>query len=581
VTPWDINTEAKVQKVIKDAIEWGITDLLVEVRYRADTFYKPNKNFNDFYNPETTSYLLKDNPNLDVLQCFIENTKGKGINIHAWVTVNVVTTGNINLLQKNHIYYTNPEWLTVNSSGQTIKPSQFEGAYLDHGVEEVKNYLINIFSDIVQNYDLYGLHIDYIRYPSSEFGHNPISIQRYYENMNERNRITFEEWKEYQTYELVKRIGLKIKEIKPSIYFSAAVIPSIDVARSRYSQNWYKWLDDGIIDYIYIMAYQTSNTEYLRIISNIPYHYRKNIIVGIRAWSEKGNYALKSIREKISMTPDHYVGFSFFSYGGVVSRNYQVALKEYKPRKVEGFVFSFENYPLPGAKITHRHDSNLYTFSDNNGYFYININNIKNNDFICSFMNFSQTKTYENNKQLFFNLPIFTTDTFQFSGIETDEGFFLWWDKAQASLYRKTLPGENDYILLGNFDTSINFFYDTNQEQAPVYEYKLLHGNNLQSFVYKTHPNAVINFVKIDVVYENQKILLKLSNDTKDKCKWVLMDLSSNILLKGDLNPSNEDLEIPDYLLKSRFLIFKYKLYDKETTILVDFLSIKEKYYEN
>ena len=512
VTPWDINTEDKVLQVIKDALEWDITDLLVEVRYRADTFYTPNKRYSDFPNPESVSYLLRENPDLDVLQCFIDHTRNSGINIHAWVTVNVITTGSTNNLPNNHLYFTNPEWLTTTSDGQAIRPNQFEGAYLDPGVEAVQTYLVNVFSDLVQNYDIYGLHLDYIRYPSIDFGYNPISVERYEYYKNDLNINSFSEWKELQIYELARKIGNNIRQIKPHINFSAAVFPDIEVAISRYSQNWYKWLDDKIIDQIYLMAYQSNNSDFFRIISAIPYDYRKNIVVGLRAWSDNGTYTIRGLRDKIALTPDHFLGLSFFSYGGIITRNYQNAIIEYNPI---------------GTPVL-------------------------------------------------FDLPISTPESFKFSGIDTDKGFFLWWDKTETSLYRKVLPSEEDYVLLGSFDTAVNFYYDLNLEPSPVYEYKLLHGNSLQSFVYKIYPNPTLHPIIADVIYDLEKIYLKITTNEDKNVFWTLEDLSSIIHSQGELKGLEDQIEISDTLLKNRFLLFKYLQNEKETTILIDLLDIKE-----
>ena len=324
VTPWDITSEEKVLQVIEDAKDWGITDLLVEVRYRGDTFYVPNRIYNDFPNFEPVSYLLSENPYFDALQTFIDNLKGSNIRLHAWVTVNVITTRRIETIQEDHLYFTRPEWLTHNANGNRIRFEQFEGAFLDPGVPEVKEYLVNIFSDIVQNYDIDGLHLDYIRYPATAYGHNPISVERFH---NQSSIDSFSRWKEIQIMDLIEMIGKSVKEMKPNLIYSAAVFSNLNVAINNYSQNWLEWLDIELVDYVYIMAYQTRNRDFEQIVTNIPMRYRNKVVVGLRAWSDDGTYSSQSLRDKVVLTPEGYAGICFFSYGGIIQRSYQSVIR--------------------------------------------------------------------------------------------------------------------------------------------------------------------------------------------------------------------------------------------------------------
>ncbi|MCL2063247.1 MAG: family 10 glycosylhydrolase [Candidatus Cloacimonetes bacterium] len=329
VTPWDMNDKDRVLNVIDYAIEWGITDLLVEVRYRGDALYVPNRLYRDFPNNEPISYLLNSNPNFDALETFIHYSRGSNIRIHAWVTVNVITTRRFDTIQPNHLYLTHPQWLTYHSSGRRIRHDQFEGAFIDPGIPEVKQYIVNIFSDIVQNYEIDGLHLDYIRYPHPDYGHNRVSVDRYNSLRNILSLNSFQRWKELQIKEQVQMIGESIKNINPNIIYTAAVFANISDARNSYAQNWHDWLEEGLLDYAYIMAYQTRNSGFEQIVTNIPERFRNQIVVGIRAWSEDGTYMVQGIIDKINLTPSSYAGISFFSFGGIIEGVYQSAVTSY------------------------------------------------------------------------------------------------------------------------------------------------------------------------------------------------------------------------------------------------------------
>ena len=43
VTPWNLTSEAQIDEVVMDAVQNNQTEILAEVRYRADALYIPNK----------------------------------------------------------------------------------------------------------------------------------------------------------------------------------------------------------------------------------------------------------------------------------------------------------------------------------------------------------------------------------------------------------------------------------------------------------------------------------------------------------------------------------------------------------
>lgn len=330
VTPWDMTSSEMIDRVVENAYSWGITDLLVEVRYRGDALYIPNKRVKTYRNNEPISYLI-EGKQIDPLEEFIAKAKKKNIKVHAWVTVLVITPRDLSNVCSSHLYYQNPDWLTYNNLDERITHLKFEGAYLDPGLYEVRNYLVNVFSDIVSNYNIDGLHLDYIRYPNSNYGYNPISIKRYDDLLRIIKDIDFVEWKEKQITSLISQINQSVKRIKPNLILSAAVMPDIDYAVVKYSQNWFDWLNQNIIDKVYLMAYQTDDYALSSTMNKIPDKYNDKIVVGLRAWSDNNNYSVNEIVSKINIITDkqvnnQYNGISFFSYGGIIQRNYQSAL---------------------------------------------------------------------------------------------------------------------------------------------------------------------------------------------------------------------------------------------------------------
>src|SRR5690606_18644407 len=44
---------------------------------------------------------------------------------------------------------------------------------LDPGVPEVRDYVVAVVEELVREYDVDGIHLDYVRYPSPDYGYHP------------------------------------------------------------------------------------------------------------------------------------------------------------------------------------------------------------------------------------------------------------------------------------------------------------------------------------------------------------------------------------------------------------------------
>ena len=169
VTSWDLTNPERIDQILKDCDRYKIDRIMAEVRYRGDALYTPNRTDSTFHNPEPRSYLLPDSVQWDPLAYLIDESAKYDIEIHAWLTTFVATTRKIEVLDSTHVYFQRPEWITYDYHKRSMDPDSHEGAFLDPGIPDVHRYLLNIIMDIVSNYDLDGIHLDYIRYPGPDF----------------------------------------------------------------------------------------------------------------------------------------------------------------------------------------------------------------------------------------------------------------------------------------------------------------------------------------------------------------------------------------------------------------------------
>jgi len=336
---WVVRDALQSQKSIDDLIDFAseknINDLFVQVRGRGDALYKSQM--------IPRSQLLPSNE-FDPLSYLLQNIKGKGIKVHAWVNVYLIWSNRIMPIDKQHIIYKNEDWvdtteewpLNINRQLNRIsRNSEGEGVFLAPNHPEVNNYLVSVFKEIIDNYEIDGLHLDYIRYQDADYGRNPYAIAKFKKDVGrdpnpwflemERSNVAsqrlignLKQWnnsKRSSITNLVKEIKELINDTRPNIILSAAVKPNLYVARERFLQEWDVWLAAGYVDWVVPMNYSPNMSDFSQNISvindNFPKKYRDKIIMGIALYNQSSVDAAKKIKYSIE---EKFVGISVFSY---------------------------------------------------------------------------------------------------------------------------------------------------------------------------------------------------------------------------------------------------------------------------
>jgi uncharacterized lipoprotein YddW (UPF0748 family) len=256
VCPWDMNTPAAVDRVVADAARYNFNALFFEVRYRGDALYVPNKRDRRFPNVEPRSPHLAGQPaDFDPLGELVAKGHAAGLEVHAWVTTFVVLNRKTPT-PPGHPAVEHPEWLSRNDRGDTW--DRYGMAWLEPALPEVREYLYNVFMDIVVNYDVDGLHLDYVRYPSPDFGRHPRAIELYQTETGKslEDGPAFADWRRQQINAFVSRLYDGISKAAPSCRLTAAVFASrTGAAYNDCLQDWTSWLSGGYVDAVVPMAY--------------------------------------------------------------------------------------------------------------------------------------------------------------------------------------------------------------------------------------------------------------------------------------------------------------------------------------
>lgn len=265
---FDINTQAKCDTIIARVLAANINAVYIEVRGRADAYYYPNREDSTYPNNEPRGELYAISPSdLDTLQYFIDRLHNATPRreVHAWCTTFNSWNRSTAPVSPNHVYNAHPEWITENDAGVTATYSS--DAPLDPGIPAVQDHIYNVFMDIVRNYDIDGIHFDYIRLHSSNAGYDSVARAQFQAetgftyNPASPGALSevYKAWRRDQIAQLVQRVHDQTALEKPWVDVAAFLVnffgtDSIDFLGQGY--NW--WVAHDAIDVLHPGCYSST-----------------------------------------------------------------------------------------------------------------------------------------------------------------------------------------------------------------------------------------------------------------------------------------------------------------------------------
>jgi len=326
----------KVRKLVTFASVNGYTDLFVQVRGRGDAYYSSRI--------VPRSNLLPAN-NYDPLADIIPLAHAQGIRVHAWV--NMYLSWSARQLPRDplHIVNQHPEWVEVNGHGKSDLEfvsqngrNGREGVYLSPLNDEANEHLLNVINELAQNYDLDGIHLDYIRYQDRDYGYNragrkkfliqynvdPVTLGNgngsYWYRLNPEDKekywLYWNAFRRDQLTNFVSRINKSIRKIKPGIKLSAAVKPNPELAKKRYFQDWPTWIRNGSMDFVIPMNYAQADRDFrhsMRMMKdeNLPLD---RIFMGIATYNQNSFTSSSKIKQAREAGFNNLIIFSYDTY---------------------------------------------------------------------------------------------------------------------------------------------------------------------------------------------------------------------------------------------------------------------------
>lgn len=296
---FDETTEEGVKKFLQASKECGFNKIYIETNSVGIAYYKSKiLNHHKIFSKNYGNYL-------DFLECFIEEAHKLNIEVIAWIQV----------LRAKDSYFPlescyKEEWLSIDYNGNKC-------VFFDSTNPEVHEFLLNQFREIASSYNIDGIEYDYIRYDGSnilsypseviDYGYTEVSINMFKEKykytgdiktiLQERKaRTKWVEFKKNRITDLLISAKGVIKTIKPNCKLSSSVF-SYPESINELMQDWPRWLNEELIDYIEPMIYEKNNAYFYESVQNFWENIinkeestKNKIIIGIGNVCNGGDY---------------------------------------------------------------------------------------------------------------------------------------------------------------------------------------------------------------------------------------------------------------------------------------------------
>jgi len=256
----------------------SINSVIAQVRASSDAFYKSKISpWSEWLTGEQGK--APDN-GFDPLQFMLNECHERNMEFHAWFNpFRAVSHTRFSSIAKNHITNKKPEWFFKYGNSKYYNP----------GIPEVREYIIKVVLEVVNNYDVDGIHFDDYFYPYTIKGQViPDSIQFEKYGLGCDN---IHDWRRDNINLLIREISIAIKNSKPHVKFGISPLAvwrnktqdklGSETASGQSSyDNLYcdtkLWIEEDLVDYMAPQLYGSTKNKYANYNSLIDWWTRND-----------------------------------------------------------------------------------------------------------------------------------------------------------------------------------------------------------------------------------------------------------------------------------------------------------------
>ncbi|MCM1530066.1 MAG: family 10 glycosylhydrolase [Alistipes sp.] len=225
---------AAVREMLEKARENGVNTVYFHVHPNGDAYY----------NSEIFPRGVYYDGDYDPLEIMTETAHSMGISLHAWINpMRLQTEEQMSRLDDNFIV---KKWVEEGSRNVKLADGRW---YLDPAYEEVTELIGCAVDEILDNYQVDGIHIDDYFYPTS----SPEFDSEEFENSGESDLF---DWRRSNVNRMVKKIYDTVKDHGGRLKFGISPQGNIETDADRLYADVELWCrEEGYADYIVPQIY--------------------------------------------------------------------------------------------------------------------------------------------------------------------------------------------------------------------------------------------------------------------------------------------------------------------------------------
>lgn len=254
---WPSKSGLSVQEQQKEAL--ALLDFLQKHNYNAAIFQvRPQADALYESNLEPWSFFLSGvqgkapQPYYDPLQFWIEAAHDRGLELHVWLNPYRAHHSTGGAITNTSIVKTHPELVVGLKNGMY---------WMDPSKKGTQDHTAAVVMDIVNRYDIDGVHFDDYFYPYASYnkGADFPDAASYAAYLKEGGKLSKDDWRRDGVNKFVERIYKEIKAVKPQVKFGISPFgiyrpgyPKSISGMDQFSELYADarlWLNEGWVDY--------------------------------------------------------------------------------------------------------------------------------------------------------------------------------------------------------------------------------------------------------------------------------------------------------------------------------------------
>lgn len=254
----------------------------------------------------------------DILAETVELGHQQGMAVIPWFEFGFMTTANSELARRH------PEWLTAKQDGSRIwREGKYDRVWLNPFHPEAQQFILDLITEIVTQYDVDGIQLDDHFGLPFEFGYDAFTTKLY--QQEHQNRLPpsdpkdaeWTRWRADKITEFLTRAFKTIKARKENVL--VALSPNSQKFSYEHSlADWQTWERQGLVEEILLQVYRNSLDSFKSELDQPEVIAAKNHIpvgIGILSGLKDRSVPMSQIQAQVQAVRDRkFAGMSFFFY---------------------------------------------------------------------------------------------------------------------------------------------------------------------------------------------------------------------------------------------------------------------------